>query len=226
MPFELNKVVPWGRSLAEYKAMFKLSETDLKKNIISFGDGPASFNKEMTESNNSVTSLDRIYKFSEDEIKRRIAETKNQIIEQTKKNMNNFIWKNISTIDELEKLRLHSMNNFLHDFNKGKKEGRYIYHELPERTTFIDKCFDLGLSSHFLLLYSSLGLEFHLKSISEMIRICKEIRIFPLLNLNAQKSELLDDIISYFNSSCKLTVETVDYEFQKGADKMVKIINY
>ena len=47
MKFELDKVVPWGRNLQEYKEMFNLLNKDLNKDIISFGDGPASFNSEL-----------------------------------------------------------------------------------------------------------------------------------------------------------------------------------
>ncbi len=45
---KLENVVPWGRSLAEYQAMFALSEEELQKRILGCGDGPASFNAEMT----------------------------------------------------------------------------------------------------------------------------------------------------------------------------------
>ena len=45
---KLEQVVPWGRSLAEYRAMFALSEADLQRRILGCGDGPASFNAEMT----------------------------------------------------------------------------------------------------------------------------------------------------------------------------------
>ena len=38
---------PWGRNLAEYSAMFKLSSTELEASILGCGDGPASFNAEM-----------------------------------------------------------------------------------------------------------------------------------------------------------------------------------
>jgi len=33
MKFELEKVVPWGRNLKEYKEMFNLSNNDLDKNM-------------------------------------------------------------------------------------------------------------------------------------------------------------------------------------------------
>ena len=61
---KLEQVVPWGRSLAEYRAMFTLSEEDLQKRILGCGDGPASFNAEMTASGKpTVTSVDPLYAF-------------------------------------------------------------------------------------------------------------------------------------------------------------------
>jgi len=36
---ELLKVVPWGRELSGYKAMFSLSDNDLRKHIRGCGDG-------------------------------------------------------------------------------------------------------------------------------------------------------------------------------------------
>jgi hypothetical protein len=47
MAMQLNQVVPFGRSLDEYRAMFSLSDDDLGKEIVCVADGPASFNAEM-----------------------------------------------------------------------------------------------------------------------------------------------------------------------------------
>jgi hypothetical protein len=133
------------------------------------------------------------------------------------------VWTNIKSIQDLELIRMDAMNNFIDDFELGKTQERYIYHELPNPTKYSDLSFDLGLSSHFLILYSQLGLDFHVKSISEMLRICIEIRIFPILNLNAIKSEVLDGIIDYFKSDFQISIDSVDYEFQKGGNQMLKI---
>ncbi|MEJ2690734.1 MAG: SAM-dependent methyltransferase, partial [Deltaproteobacteria bacterium] len=48
MSFTLEKVVPWGRSFAEYAAMFALSKADLQGRILGCGDGPASFNASLS----------------------------------------------------------------------------------------------------------------------------------------------------------------------------------
>ena len=225
MAFELKNTVPWGRNLSEYRSMFNLTDYDLDKRIISFGDGPASFNFEMTGLKKYVVSIDPIYRFSKDELKQRITETKDIVIEQTKKNLDNFVWKKIKNVNELEKIRLSAMDNFLQDFEAGKNENRYLNHEMPNKTNFDDLTFDLGLSSHFLILYSQLGLHFHISSINEMLRIAKEIRIFPLLNLDAKKSELLDKLISHFSLRFIVNIEKVDYEFQKNGNEMLIIKN-
>ena len=223
MAFELKNTVPWGRSLEEYTKIFNLTKSDMDKRIISFGDGPASFNCEMTKRGQSVISIDPIYQFSKEDLKKRIEETKDTVIKQMRENQDNFIWTSIKNVDELESIRMAAMSDFTSDFELGLKENRYINHELPERTNFEEQTFDLGLSSHFLILYSKLGLDFHIKSITEMLRICKEVRIFPILNLNAEKSEVLNGINEEFEKDYTLSIEPVQYEFQKGGNKMLKI---
>ena len=223
MGFQLSSVVPWGRTLEEYKTMFNLNEEELKKSIASFGDGPASFNSEMTELKNNVTSFDPIYQFGKEQILNRIEETKDIVMKQTRENKDNFVWTTIKDLDELEKMRMSAMYNFMEDFEEGKVENRYIPHELPNKTNFSDKYFDIGLSSHFLLLYPELGVEFHIKAIDEMLRICKEVRIFPILDLDAKESSILKPIIDNYSKSYDVKIEKTDYMFQKDGDKMLLI---
>ncbi len=223
MPFKLNSVVPWGRNFAEYRAMFCLTDEDMKKKIAGFGDGSASFNCEASQQGYSVTSFDPIYSFSVNALRDRINEVRDIVMEQMRNNTENYVWKNIKTLDELENVRMSAMKLFLSDFEKGKKENRYIYHELPDKPPYENGAFDIGLSSHFLLMYTSLGYDFHIKSISEMLRVCKEIRIFPIVDLDAEKTQLISDVINYFKSSYKVEIKPTEYEFQKGENKMLTI---
>ncbi len=223
MAFELKSVVPWGRNLKEYRLMFNLTEADLAKKIISAGDGPASFNAQMKSLGHKVISLDPIYEFSKEDLAQRIRETGQEVLTQTRRNQQNFVWKLIKDIDELEKVRMQAMQTFLADYEPGRQEGRYLAHALPNRTIYQDDEFELGLSSHFLLLYAQLGLDFHLQSITEMMRICREIRIFPLLDLNAEESRVLGDTIEFFGSAYQIGIEPVAYEFQRNGNKMLRI---
>ena len=118
---------------------------------------------------------------------------------------------------------MSAMRMFLSDYTSGKKENRYICHELPERLPYSDKTFDIGLSSHFLLMYTMLGYDFHIKAMTEMLRVCKEIRIFPIVDLDANKTELISSVIDYFKQKHHVEIVSTEYEFQKGANKMLII---
>ncbi len=225
MAFELTSVVPWGRNLEEYRAMFDLSEADLDQKLIGFGDGPASVNAELSATGRYHRSIDPIYAFSSDQLSERFEAVKEEVMVQVRQNLDNFTWKNIKDPDELLEVRSAAMRDFLLDFEQGKKAGRYIYHELPQRLPFSDRHFDLGLSSHFLLLYENLGLDFHLASLTEMLRVCREVRVFPILNLNAERSVFLKPIIHHFSDSYHLRIEQVDYEFQKNGNELLRIFH-
>ena len=223
MAFELENVVPWGRNLEEYRRMFQLSDSDMSGNIAGFGDGPASFNFEATQQGYSVTSFDPIYQFSKDALQKRIDEVRITVMQQMRENMDNYVWTKIKSLEDLESVRMSAMRLFLEDFEKGKQERRYIYHEMPDKLAYEDDTFDIGLSSHFLLMYTVLGFDFHIQTMTEMLRVCKEIRIFPIVDLDANKTELIEKVIDYFKQRYDVEIRKTQYEFQKGDNKLLII---
>jgi len=224
MAFTLDKVVPWGRSFEEYILMFSLSEEDLRKRILDCGAGPASFNSILTCRGGNVVSVDPIYKFSASEIRQRIEETYEEILEQIKKNMHEFVWNHISSVEELGRVRMKAMEEFLSDYPSGLKEGRYIEAGLPV-LPFQDNEFDLALCSHLLFLYSEqLSEDFHIDSIKELCRVSEEVRIFPLLELGSRKSRHLDQVLNTLaQQGYSVDILPVEYEFQRGGNEMLRI---
>jgi len=222
---KLADIVPWGRTLLEYEEMFFLSEDDLKSKILGCGDGPASFNVELTCSGGSVVSVDPTYMFSKEQFTGRIDEVAEVVMAQVRQNADAFIWKNIANPDALYDMRMSAMKQFLQDYNAGKKEGRYLEASLPH-LPFEEQEFDLALSSHFLFLYSEhLDEQFHKEAMVEMLRVASEVRIFPLMTLTGEVSPYLEAIIEYFDTKgyvCK--VVKTKYEFQKGGDEMLQIL--
>ncbi len=224
MAIKYSSVVPWGRSLSEYVDMFNLSQSDLDKKILGCGDGPASFNFELTQKGGQVVSIDPIYQMSKVEIENRISETYDDVINQTSKNREKFVWKNIKSVEELGEIRISSMRKFLDDFECGLRENRYISLEMPN-LPFSDNQFDLSLSSHFLFLYSdNLNYDFHLKSIREMLRVSGEVRIFPIMDLNANISPYVDDIQNELKrDGVESEIIRVNYEFQRNGNEMLRL---
>ena len=224
MAMQLEKVVPFGRSLDEYIKMFSLSEADLSKRILGVGDGPASFNAEATKLGCNVTSIDPIYQFSGTEILARFNAVVDNIINQVKATPNDWVWSYHRDPDDLRHNREQAIKKFITDYEQGKLDGRYLNQELPQ-LNFKDKEFDLALCSHFLFLYSEhYDYQFHVNSIREMLRIANEVRIFPLLTLMLQRSPYLDKVIQQLGElGYSVSIVKVEYEFQKGGNEMLVI---
>ena len=223
---QLKNVVPWGRNLEEYQKMFFLSDEGCRiKKILGCGDGPASFNAEVTKMDGNIVSVDPIYQFSKKQIQQRIDETSSLIAQELKNNQDNFVWKNINNVDELIDTRLQAMQIFLNDYEKGLKEDRYQYQQLP-KLDFENDSFDIVLSSHLLFLYSDhLDFHFHKDSILEMCRVSKDIvKIFPLIDLQNKRSKHLEPIIKLLDEQgYKVNIISTDYEFQKGGNETLEI---
>jgi len=224
LAFTLDKVVPWGRSYAEYIGMFGLAEADLGRHILGCGDGPAGFNAELTKRGGHIVSLDPVYIFDVEQIKSRIAETYETVMAQMRNNQNDYIWDVIPSIEALGEIRMSGMDSFLADFELGKQQGRYIAGELPA-LPFENEQFDIALSSHFLFLYSThLSAEFHLQALQEMLRVASEVRIFPLLTLDGSISPYLSRVSEEFASrGFDVQIHKVAYEFQRGGNQMLVI---
>lgn len=224
MGLELDSIVPWGRSFAEYVSMFELTEEDLGLRILGCGDGPAAFNATLTRRGGSVVSVDPIYAFDTAQIRDRIAATYASVMEQMAKNRDDYLWRQIPSVEALGEIRLSAMADFLADYAAGKLEGRYVTGELPS-LPFNDGQFDLALSSHFLFLYNRhLSLAFHTEAILEMLRVAREVRIFPLLVLDGTPSPHLGAITECLaTKGFSATVSRVPYEFQKGGNEMLVV---
>ena len=224
MGLKLEKVIPWGRSLAEYIRMFDLTPEQLKMRILDCAGGPASFNAEMTRQGYNVISCDPVYQFSADEIAQRIQETYPILINGVKANWKNYTWHDIQSPEEMGQIRMSAMQQFLEDFPFGLQQGRYVIGELP-MLPFDTKQFDIALCSHFLFTYSDLlSLEFHLASIQELCRVAGEVRIFPLLNISGEISSLLLSVIKELAAQgYNWEIQQVPYEFQKGGNQLLRV---
>ena len=224
MSFTLSQVVPWGRSFDEYVAMFALTDADLASRILGCGDGPASFNAVLTKRGGRVVSVDPLYCFSQGDIRERIRRTCTEVLEQTRKNAQEFVWTSIKSVDELGRLRMAAMEEFLSDYSQGVVEKRYLGGELP-RLPFPDGSFDLAVCSHLLFLYSEhLSEDFHVESVQELCRVAGEARIFPLLELGSEKSRHVQAVAARLAAAgYAVSIEVVPYEFQRGGNQMMKV---
>lgn len=204
--------------------MFALTDDDLRKSILGCGDGPASFNAELSLMGGKVVSVDPIYQFTVDQIRSRIYEVYPQIMSQMVKNADNYLWGSIKDVEELGRIRMAAMKQFLSDYNHGLKTGRYQCGALPH-LPFANKKFELALCSHFLFLYSDhFDLEQHIQAMLELCRVATEVRVYPLISLDGNKSSHLPMVLeSLIQKGYKVSCNRVNYQFQKGATEMLVV---
>ncbi len=222
---QLSSIVPWGRSLAEYKAMFDLSITDLERRILGCGDGPASFNAELTAQGGDVVSVDPIYQFSGAEIHSRIQRVYPGVVAELARNAEQYHWSSFRDPGHVGSVRMSAMNRFLSDYDAGLDAGRYIEASLPELPLF-DNEFELAVVSHLLFLYSDqIDAIQHLNSIKELCRVAGEVRIFPLLDLKGKLSAHLNPVVAELKQQgYQVERLRVPYHFQKGAEEMLRVL--
>lgn len=222
--FKLEEALPWGRNRVEYSAFFDLGDLPPGTRILDVAGGPSSFTAEMHDLGYPVVAADPLYRFSKKEIAGRIEAAREVMVAGLRLAHERFLWDHYGTIGALEATRLAAMKHFLEDYEAGLAEGHYLDAALPA-LPFEDAAFDLALSSHFLFMYSAqFDLAFHEAALSELCRVAREVRVFPLLDMEGEPSRHLEPLLDSFRtSSVGAEVRKVGYEFQKGGNEMLKL---
>lgn len=222
--FDLAQALPWGRNRIEYQAFFDLYDLDKGLRILDCAAGPSSFAAEMADLGYHVISTDPLYAHDKIAIARRIVEARPILMAGVRAAEHRFLWDDYGSPEGLEATRMSSMKFFLKDYEEGRLAGRYVPAALPT-LPFADKSFDLALVSHLLFTYSAqLDAVFHIESLRELTRVADEVRVFPLLDIEGERSIHLEPVLaSLASAGLASEVRDVEYEFQKGGNQMLRI---
>ncbi|GAB4409141.1 MAG: SAM-dependent methyltransferase [Thermodesulfovibrionales bacterium] len=223
---DIDRIVFLGRTYAEYMDMFDLDESLLRQSqILDCPAGASSFAAEAHKMGINVTACDILYDLTSDELMEKGKTDLQHVFEKFDGVTHLYVWKYYRDKDEVMALRSRALEIFAGNFTKGYKNGQYVHGKLPH-LPFPDKSFSLILSGNFLFLYGDrLDFDFHTTCMKELLRVCSgEVRIFPLVGLDFKPYPYLDDILSFLDSDgIKVEIIEVPFEFQKGANKMLKL---
>ncbi len=226
MPLNFENIAITGRIFEEYSAFFDLELEDLKsKKILDCPSGASSFVQTLKQNGIFAKGVDIIYKFTKDEIEKQGIKTLEKIYQNTSW-MDAYKMDFYKTKENHKKHREDALKGFLKDY----KLDDYIYCELPN-LPFENKEFDLLLSSHLFFVYDDrLDYDFHKNSILEMLRVSKEVRLFPLVDIQNSKaleeknfSPFVYKIMEELSKDFKCEIIKTDFEFQVKANYYFKI---
>ncbi len=127
MAVQLEQVVPFGRSLAEYIQMFNLTDADLQTAILGVGDGPASFNAEGTRLGYRIKSIDLLYvlnalRKSAIAFMRYFYAVVDQVIAQVEQAPDDWVWTYHGSPAGLRQNRERVTQLFCEDFDQRKHQ--------------------------------------------------------------------------------------------------------
>jgi ubiquinone/menaquinone biosynthesis C-methylase UbiE len=220
----LQQPVPWGRTLAEYRAMFALGGVDDGARVLDVAAGPASFTAEWAANDGRVVACDPLYALDAATIRARLAGVQAAVSELMAANAARFVWRTFPGPGELFRARRGAADLFLADLRRGGVEGRYVAGALPS-LPFADRVFGLGLCSHFLFLYSNaFDAAFHVAALTELARVAQEVRVFPLLAMDGRSSPHVAPVTAALRwRGYHVSVERVAYEVLRGGDEMLRL---
>lgn len=222
MSLELDDFLITGRTFEEYAAFFDLDAASMHTmKVLDCPSGASSFIATAKKLGIVAKGCDILYRHDLDALCKQGEKSIEKIYADTSwMAENNFTF--YRSIERHKEHRKGALEAFCADYNAED----YLFAELPQ-LPYEDECFDLILSSHLLFVYDDrLDLAFHEATIAEMLRVAKEVRIFPLVdykNSHADKAQNLSPLAYKIAKKFGGEIRKVGFEFQKNAGYMMRI---
>ncbi len=223
---QLDRVVFYGHTFAEYLRMFDLSLQSWRDDtVLDCSAGASSFVAEAHVQGIQAVACDPLYGSDLTHLIDRGEADIQHMIERVARVPHLFQWNCYSSPYVLQGYRLLALRWFQDDYSRGLVQQRYITAELP-RLPFEDRRFDLVLSGHFLFTYCDrFDYAFHREAILELFRVsAKEVRIYPLQGLDARPYQHMDKLLADLKQQGIVAeISPVPFEFQRGSSQMLRI---
>ena len=218
----LERVVFYGRSLAEYKFFFNLDLPSLKgKSVLDCPSGAASFTAEAAELGINVTAVDPLFENPVEKL-RAIGETDiAHVMDEVEKVQHAYLSRYYHSMDEMRAARRRTLDLFCADFER--RQASYVPTLLPN-LPFADKQFDLVLSGHFLFIYDDrFDYPFHLAAARELVRVSAgEVRLFPPAGMNRKPYPQLEQLRRELKQDgIESEIIRSDFEFVQGWNQIL-----
>ncbi len=225
-------IVSTCRTLSDYAAMFALAADDLEpgRRILDVASGGSTLVLEAREARVDVVSVDPLFARSPADVLSVLRDGLETSISTVQTRTEEYGFKPYGNVGAFSQHRRRSYRHFKRLFlasAAGTRPLPFVAAGLPQ-LPFADKSFDLVLVSHLLFAYGrALGTDFHSAALGELLRVGREVRIFPL------SSAGIDDIGGDFDADefidglrarrLFVHIEQVPYEMRHGANEMLTV---
>jgi hypothetical protein len=221
--YDIGETLVTSRSIDEYEGMFDLDLAALVGcRVLDCPGGGASFVASAHAAGIDAIAVDPTYADEHPEVvAERLRAEAVRSNEWVRAHLDLFAWGTVfDDPDDHLRSRQASVERFV--AHRALHPDRYVTGSLPS-LPFADGSADLALSSHLLFTYDDRHDEaFHVAAVLELLRVAREVRVFPTLSLDFGRSPLVDPVVDAVQDA-GFTVELhrTDYEFQRGGDELL-----
>jgi hypothetical protein len=215
--------LPIGRTFEEYRRLFDLDPPALAgSRVLDCAAGPSAFTAVASAVGADVTAVDPMYERGVEAL----ADTCRDAIERTEDRLvaedHGFNWEEYGDPETRCRYLRGAAERFLADY--ARRPDRYHDEGLPD-LPFDDGAFDLALSANLCFLYSDrLDRSFHEAAVAELARVAEEVRIFPLITLEGERSPYVEPVIDALADAGRdAAVRPVPYEFIPGGNEILVV---
>ena len=211
-----------SRAFDEYVAFFDLQPAALTgKRVLDCSAGASSFVARLDRLGVDAVAVDPAYDMPHDRLAEVAAAGLRDGNAIAASFPDRFTWRWYGSVEAREKMRARALAEFVLDL--AEHPTRYVAASLPT-LPFDNGAFDLAVCSHLLFTWADhLGHDWHLASLRELLRVAREVRVFPtVLQGSGDPVPFWDPLMDQLRAD-GVAVQTrrVDYEFQVGAQEML-----
>jgi SAM-dependent methyltransferase len=220
---DIGEYLVSARSFEEYRAMFALTDADLRGRVLDCPGGGASFTATARARGTDAVAVDPVYRTPRRQLVARLDAELARGSAFAAANADRYVWDFFGDHAGHAQLRRASAAVFGRDLLGSA--GAHVAAGLPY-LPFPDGAFDLVLSSHLLFTYADrLDAAFHRAALLELTRVGAEVRVYPLVDQAGRPlPELVGSVVDALAAAgVAAAVEEVGYEFQRGARTMLRV---
>lgn len=209
-----------GRTFGEYARMFDLDVGRWRcRRVLDCPAGPCSFVPEARDRGVEAWAADLAYGPPPSALRARCRADVDRAMDALDGVEHLYRWRHYDDVADLRSHRERAADRFLEDY-----PTHHVAARLPD-LPFRSGAFDLVLSAHCLFLYGDrLDLAFHEAALRELARVGGEVRVFPLVGFDTERYPHLRELRRSLHEAGHATaVESVPFEFQRGATEMLVV---
>ncbi len=213
----------WIYNLNDYRQIFGLTDEELHKTVLDYPGGISSVNAELYAQGFKIVSASPSYRLAFKEMQERAKEILQKKIVYLHQHLEMLSNPTPEVVNEVIGRWQISAEQFLADYERGKKQGRYLPLEGPPFTDLTQK-FELLLCTDFLFNQSHETPLSAQEIMNELCKLSSEIRIFPLPDAKTPVAAELGPIMLLFQqSNFGVEVRAVNYQLRTDANAFLRI---